>query len=308
MQHLAVEKIVLQNPDVRHICINLTDRRVEWEGIEEVLTFERGSKVSMALQYWKIFKRIRDLRRENSVFNVFIPHPYHSIPNFLAFYTKPTTINLLPDGILNYYNCQITRSQLWQMIKKKFTLFLGGNYRIYKGSIIASDYLNYTANYVFLKRGVVTDVGVTKVLELAEQNRFPNSTERKILFIDQPLEFFSKDAQEAIKKKIKDFFQEKNVELVLYKPHREQKRKNLQLKNNQKTISIRGMIPVELISQEFEYNEIVGICSSALITLRLMNQNLPIYSIGINKLRSEKPELLDIQKLLEDLNIKIIDA
>ena len=72
--------------------------------------------------------------------NLYFPHYYHLMANYLANYllaNKIKSLNIIPDGVLNYYNFKQDNTFLRkQYIQKITSFFIGLQYRSFKGGII----------------------------------------------------------------------------------------------------------------------------------------------------------------------------
>jgi hypothetical protein len=129
----------------------------------------------------------------------------------------------------------------------------------------------------------------------------------KILILDQPLKHISPQNILRIQKALARYLGEDSGQWI-YKPHRDQTQSNIGIDTSSTSIKLSGADIAEHIIKDFRVRKIVGIYSSALITLKIMYPDLPCISVGANVLIEERPELKQAFNAMSDFGIKFIKA
>jgi hypothetical protein len=232
-----------------------------------------------------------------------VPHVYHSLGNFLAFSLNPDALDLLPDGLLNFYDARPNDKQRRSMRYKRLgTRLLGARYQPYDGNLTAMELLDYRRQYVFTERKLFTQARelARLIIPVAEA-----ATGDDLFFIDQPLDDLSAVRRARLDRAIEAFVGCDRA--VLYKPHRDQVSPSIQLPPQRLTALPKTDI-AEYVLQQHGASEVVGIYSSALLTLKIIYPQLPCTSIGFNLLVEQRPELARARTVMEDFGIRLIDA
>ncbi len=304
-QAIAVNEIVKKEPYYKNICFNFTN--IAFQEMEncEIIVVNSKPLIIVALQYASIFNIIKKIRNSATEFHVFIPHAYHAIANYLAFYSNPDTINLLPDGILNYFDGKVGNRQYFQMVKKKILFLLGGRYHCYRGNLTGCEYLKFHSHYAFSDKALYTKVGKQILINLPQI--FTPDDRTKIFILDQPLHNLPQKASFRIQKALQNYLGE-DKGLWIYKPHRDQEVCNISISEFSSSITVNKFKIAEYIIKDFPIAEIVSISSSALITLKIMYPDIPCVAIGLNVVIENNPKHSTTAAAMAKFGIKFIDA
>jgi len=305
LQAVAVEQIVQKKTDSVDICLNLSTITPRCSKHCEMVRIHSQSLVGTARQYVELFRAVKSIRRVASELHVFIPHAYHTIANYLAFNSGADTLHLLPDGLLNYYDAKISDRQYRKMLPKLLVVALGGKYKRYRGNYTAMEQLDYKSHYVFDTRSVFTRVGERRVIPLPHSSSIKGGS--KIFILDQPLQHIDPKTALRIKKALTRYLG-KDLGQWIYKAHRDQKQSNVVIDASSTSIKVSGTTVAEHIIKDFRVGKIVGIYSSALITLKIMYPDLPCISVGANVLIENRPELKQAFNVMSDFGIEFIEA
>lgn len=305
LQAVAVEQIVSQKTNYVDICLNLSTIPLHGCKNCEIIELHSKSLIVTAKQYIELFTAVKSIRRVATELHVFIPHAYHAIANYLAFSSGADTLHLLPDGLLNYYDARISVKLYQKMLPKLLVVLLGGKYKRYRGNYTAMEQLEYKRHYVFDTRSVFTSVGERRVIRLPHSSIIMSGS--KIFILDQPLHHIDPQSALRIQKALTHYLG-KDIGQWIYKAHRDQKQSNVVIDSSSTSIKLRGTAVAEHTINDFKVGKIVGICSSALITLKIMYPDMPCISIGANVLIEKQPELKRAFNAMSDFGIEFIEA
>jgi len=103
MQVIAIEELAKQETFDHKLCINLSSLEISLPRDTQLMEPMASSRWTQLRFYRRVLRRVKQLRADYSSVRVAIPHPYHSIGNYLAFSLAADQVDLLPDGALNYY-------------------------------------------------------------------------------------------------------------------------------------------------------------------------------------------------------------
>jgi hypothetical protein len=304
-QAIAAQAITEMDSDFYNICFNFTNISVPCMRKCLMINICSMSLLKAARYYKETYRFIKYIQKSASEFHVFIPHTFHAIANYLGFYSSAKTVNLLPDGMLNYFDARVTNKQYRNMLKKKTLVLLGGRYHCYRGNLTGMDHVNYHSHYVFSKTSLFTTAGKQRIINLPKSS-FPRNS-RNIFILDQPLERLDKVAADRIRKALHEYLGADNGNWI-YKPHRDQSVSNIFFSKSSRSVMIDKTEIAEYIIQKFPISKVVSIGSSALITLKIMYPKLPCVSVGFNVLLEYNPDFLDIASAMVDFGIEFIDA
>lgn len=303
LQAIAVEQIVQQPAQGPVIFLNCSKIRPTLPSHVTEISIGGGTRLETVRDYQRCYAGLKKLRAVASRLEAAVPHVYHSLGNFLAFSLNPDALDLLPDGLLNFYDARPNDKQRRSMRYKRLgTRLLGARYQPYDGNLTAMELLDYRRQYVFTERKLFTQAReLTRlVIPVAEA-----ATGDDLFFIDQPLDDLSAERRARLDRAIEAFVGCDRA--VLYKPHRDQVSPSIQLPPQRLTALPKTDI-AEYVLQQHGASEVVGIYSSALLTLKIIYPQLPCTSIGFNLLVEQRPELARARTVMEDFGIRLIDA
>ena len=303
LQAIALENIKNFPGNPKIICLNFSKIKVHERANTIIFSLFSNNILTNLINYRRCFRELKKIKKVSKTFSVGIPHIHHSIANFLAFQLAPDNIDLLPDGLLNYYNAVPSKKQRRaSLLKKIMCRLLGGKYQIHLGNLTAMETINYRNNYTFSEKGLYTKAGETIIIKL-EAGPLKNS--EAIFFLDQPLDDIDADIRKKIVAGVNEYVAPKSH--IIYKPHRDQRQTTIKALRTQTLTSLPKEEIAEYALKKQGATEVVGIYSSALITLKILYPSVMCTSIGFNLLIKKRPELLSARKKMKSIGINIID-
>ncbi len=303
LQAIAVEQIAQQPTQGPVVFLNCSEIRPRLPAQVTEVRVGAGGRIETLLDYRRCYAGLKRLKAVAARLEVAVPHVYHSLGNFMAFSLNPDALDLLPDGLLNFYDARPSDEQRRSMRHKRLVArLLGARYQPHKGNLTAMEQLEYRRQYVFTERKLYTQAREQIKLEIPVAEAASGDD---LFFIDQPLDDLSDERRNRLNQAIEGFVGGDRA--VLYKPHRDQINPSIQLPQNQLTVLPKTDV-AEYVLQQHGASEILGIYSSALITLKIIYPEIPCTSIGFNLLVEQRPELARARAVMQDFGIRLIDV
>lgn len=242
-------------------------------------------------------------------FDLFLPHPDHLLGNTLFFSKTVNHITILEDGILNYYNYE--RADAIEKIAKKrrlITWLTPFRYKLYTGHHSGIDSFPtssisgwFTAPEKIIKKEKFRHLNK---INFPVQTHEKNNTSGLVIVLDQPLEkFISASTALNIREKT-ILFVENNFKNTIVKAHPEHESNSMSIKN-ELPFHFDSSTPIEEIILTINPEAVVSFCSTALINISKISQNIRCIAIGIDEISKEVPGTIKIKNIFSENNIEI---
>ena len=247
------------------------------EGIKIIrLQCENSYKYLINLYKYKTI--INKLDRIYNKIKFYFAHPNHIISNYVFFRNNNNyEYNLIPDGILNYYNITTNKLHSKMNKKRKISRMLGLDYTIYEGHLTGYEFNKYKNIYCLHKEDLITYITSDNLIKLNINLNSQHKSEN-ILILGQThnnSKKYLKLLENCIifylnKIHFKESCEKGNV---YYKPHpNEFLDENIKELLNKFNIKIYlENTPAELLISKF--NTFIGFTSSVLMNLRIIYGN-----------------------------------
>lgn len=236
---------------------------------------------------------------------VFIPHPFHFATNYAAFNVGAEEFNLLPDGLLNYYERLINeRDKKLMAAKKLLGVILGLTYSPYCGLLTGESVIKYTHFYDI--KSVLKRKNNQAILP-----EFENLINQKVvLFLDQEIEHLvSKEEEECLRKAAIEYILLKKYNTVIYKRHPSSNKFTSFLKKSGiNVIELKNNLPIELIINQLPVNEVVSFISSALLNLLYMRPEILATSIGVSVFDKSFEKNFNLSYIFKTHGVNIVEV
>lgn len=309
VQLLAISSIIKQMPPDSHsinICFVFYKSDIVFD-IPNCTIFKyntRGLKAYFAAMT-QFRRKIKQILSSEKKLAIYIPHPYHLPTNYLLFGIKEKEAYLIPDGILNYYESEITiKSLLTMFVKCVLARILGITYTPYTGHLTAFDKRVYSGVYTFNPEGLLTDCGQIRIIG-TDKKQFGND-KKVCLFLDQDIEsLLSKKDSEKMRVALYRYLASEQFDEILYKQHPSLKENPVKDMNLPIT-PIHSTLPAEMLIPQYCPTEVISYVSSALINIRDIYPDIACTSVGFNKLLAANPRIKPLYELFVRKNISII--
>lgn len=264
----------------------------------------KGSPRETTSGYRQMYRILRNIKGRAGQMYLYVPHVFHSIANYLAFYAGPEKIFLLPDGLLNYYDARITGFRQHIRMLGKFLLapMLGGRYRLFRGELICRELVHYAGCHVFSTLGLTTAVGTVELLNYSAPHFVPVAG--RSLYLDQPTEALAERARHELANAL--YAALRNESEILYKPHPTQRSCSIANSTRLPITPVVSKLPVEKVIAELQPERVLGIFSSALITLKLLYPDLDVCSVGTRYFTARNPRLAQAREAMTRLGIRVL--
>lgn len=296
------EKLILKNL----LVLNFSSRALKFDD-QRIKIIERKNvfKLTFLLKclwiaaYSKLFK-----------YDLIIPHPDHLLGNILFFGNKVKNITLLEDGILNYYR-YIKSGEIEKkaLLRKKLLMFTPFKYNLYEGHHSGIESMPPgKINGVFSDPSSIYHAELFNKIIKIDFSSNSNAKEKKqpyVIFLDQPIEIFlSANTSKKLRKSASAYIRE-NFNEVLYKSHPQHKQTPYDF-GIKTTILDNNSIPIEELIYQLNPMAVVSFCSTALVTISMISNDIECISIGINEMIPSAPTLTTVKKLFELHHVKLV--
>jgi hypothetical protein len=286
----------------RNICFIFSKSKVaSWLPNCDVYYFDTSSWKKY-LKAMLVFKKIiRSVEEVDIEVDVYLGNAAHFSTNYAVFKMKTQKMFLLPEGIANYYDAQVTKTASRTMqVKWLLGKLIGLPFSQYRGHISGYEVAKYDAVYTFNPRGLVTVAQETRQLHYQPVTVSNNIKEQHaksdLLFLDQNIEsLISTKKATELRADAKMYILKHAFDVVYYKKHPSQQEDRFKeiAELGIKVVELVDGRPVEEMIHEIMPSEIVSFVSSALLTISDMYPMIRCTSIGLATFVSEgaTPEL-----------------
>lgn len=242
-----------------------------------------GNSVFDSLRGLRYFKKTFDniVATTDEVTAVFA-HPFHPAANLLMFSSAVTKRYMLPEGIANYYHCEVDSMIRRQMLVRRAACALVGiPYHLYSGHLTGFELCHFEGVFTFHEEGMVTQGNnvFSLVFNLSGNESAPTPS---ILVLDQDIEsIMPKKKSKELRARLMQYIKSLDAEVVYYKGHYAQGIRELRI-SEKKIIELDRDVPVELLLSKLVPTYIVSFVSSGLIHAKLIMPQIQATSIGAN--------------------------
>lgn len=263
------------------------------------------------LYLWKCTNKIRNIACKSSTY--YIVHPNHIITNYILFSLAPkysSKVNLIPDGLANYYPVNIRPYKKNMFLKTLVSCSLLLRYKNYSGDYLGLDTDLYHKHFYINPYRPISSKSSKKIgLEISSQNKI-QSKPRSLLIIgfDFKQKELIKNYVEIYSKFLDNF--KTFYENIDYKPHPAEV-VNIELLQFLKLRKIKIINSNEIIEDIVNnYSSAVGMYSSSLINARIINKNINLISLCPSSIHSFMPfvlpaELDRLNQIFSKLDIEV---
>lgn len=303
LQVVAVERLVRQDPADFKLCINLSGMNISLPRDVWLHAPQGQSSISQLLFYRKILRVLQSLRKKAAFMSVAIPHPFHSIGNYLAFGLGADAIDLLPDGALNYYRRELTDvDSAKQRRKTRLLRLLGVGYTGYQGDMDGADAIRYRSVYTLMQAHMKQyDASAIVPLSIAPQGL---QTGHAALFVDQPVLTWQRPFADRLIQRVSELLGE--AQGVYYKPHPSGPRENF-LPAGIATSDLDPRTPVEHLVKDLPIDRVVGVNSTSLMTIKLAYPDLRCVAVGAKLLNDALPTLKQLCDAMQAAGVEFAE-
>lgn len=265
MSNLYINEIIRKEKLTNYLVLEIYKQKII-SNMDNIVRFHYQN----IFQYFKQLNNARKLIDSNIKkypnVSFYIPHPMHIITNYIVFSIKNRSINLIPDGILNYYDYPSYKYRKQMLCKKAFAFLLRINYKLFNGHFTAYDVVNYEKIYTIYKKGMIT-IG-ENIVEIKLKSKKQNNS-LFCLILGSPIDQKKISTYLSIVKEEIAILSNKKM-TIFYKYHPSEKENNkLKLLLSENNISIlNSKEPIESLCDDFAI--IIAPASSSLINLKLI--------------------------------------
>jgi len=237
--------------------------------------------------------------------------------NFLkaSFPCASFSVRIIPDGLLNIRRHPMGRlKEALQYLKKARRLFFPAlDYYTFSGDRTGSD--DPIVDRIYLLPHFPHQYNSAKTVKLPSLTASPESEETgwhapRALVIGQPLVDFKRMSVanvEVVTRGIRDFIEQCSILEIDYKAHPKDRERDY---DNPDYHDLNIDIALESYLSKHPYDLVIGVCSTALLTARLImpiSTRVVAYGINLMEFRS-KNEREEIESPFKKLDVKIVDA
>lgn len=249
----------------------------------------------------------------NKKLSVVIPHPYNPLANLLFFSDKIDFRYIYEDGILNYYDSKIPPLSFLARVKRFLVgISVGAVYKSYDGHLSGIDARNVSGGFFSHPNKVVKNSRFPVMYELFRSKAIvkdESSNVNSILFLDQPIDkLLSYDKVVELRSKVRSLIDSISCDRVYYKPHHDQNDRTV---FNESWCVIGGdklLLPAEVIVSEYSISVVVSFCTSALVNIVSMNNNIKCYAVGPDNFPISRDGLpTTLGELFREFGIIVLD-
>ena len=260
----------------------------------------------------KCILKINTISDKSSVY--YIVHPNHIITNYILFTLAPkysSEVNLIPDGIANYYSVDIKPYKKNMFFKSLVSRLALIRYKNYTGDYIGLEEDLYEKHFYINPYIPVSSKSSKKIplqIPFYENKDIVNNSLLILGFDFKPKEL----AKEYIKVYKKFLDKREGVfKIIHYKPHpSENISKELFIFLNSFNIKI---IENDAIAEDImhKYSSVIGIFSSSLVNARIMSNRINLICLYPSCIKLFMPfvslnELNKLNNIFKKLNIEIV--
>lgn len=265
MSNLYINEIIKKEKITNYLVLEIYKQKII-SNIDNIVRFHYKNIFQYIKQLYNAKKLIDSNIKTYTHVNFYVPHPMHIITNYIVFSIKNNTVNLIPDGILNYYDYPSYKYKKQMLIKKVFAFLIRINYKLFDGHFTAYDVINYEKIYTIYKIGMITTG--ENIVEIALKSKKQNNSS-SCLILGSPVDQKKISIYLTIVKHEIAILSNKKM-TIFYKYHPAEKKNNklelLLSKNNISTLDSKE--PIESFCDDFSI--VISPASSALINLKLI--------------------------------------
>jgi hypothetical protein len=243
-------------------------------------------------------------------FRLFCAHPAQAFSNLLFFSNKVKEINILEDGILNYYGCELCHieSKVKVLSQKKIISYFIYNYFGHLSGIenkhTNTPFIGWFSNpkdiyhsNLFQKINKIEFRNISKLNEFEE-------TKDIILILDQPIEeLFDSDFKDVLLNNMMALLDSTSTSNIYVKPH--PRGGGLFSCSNEYKL-IDDPAPVEYLIGKIKPRLVISFISSALVTIKVICPDIHCVSLGLDNTNLNNKFKKDIKKIFESFNVQIL--
>lgn len=274
----------------------------------KLFRFVHGNGISKLASVRSAVKCIDTLVASHGGGAFFIAHPMHLVTNYVARFCKKNNmeLNLVPDGIINYYPCSVNQFRSAIFIKRFLSpLLLLGFFDLHN-DCLGFDAFSYKAIFSLTKKNLI--VGDCKVVNVIDFIESEDGVSRNAgLIIGQPLNLPFFKLRDAIFKMV-CCLRSRGVSDISYKPHPSERVDDL-LFGYLKELEVRlceGGQTAEFLVGEYMY--FCSLASSALANIKIISpSSVCIAFISYFEGDASGRQLQAIRSYFEGVGVEIND-
>lgn len=185
-----------------------------------LIRFNYQNKFDRLLAFYRAVKYINKIVARHLSFAFFIAHPMHLVTNYVARLCrrKNFELNMIPDGVVNYYHCPVSRFKKSIYIKRCFSPFLAMGFFDLRDDCLGFDVFSYATVFSLARKNlIVGDCKVVKLIKFDDVSSEKRSSSG--LVIGQRFDGISSMVIFDIIRSMVSCLRERGASEVYYKPH-----------------------------------------------------------------------------------------
>lgn len=221
--------------------------------------------------------------------HAYVPHPLELPGNHFVFFREAgDTVDLLPDGLINYFERTMRPERPSAMPRYAFRLALecfaawrhGFRYQpIWRGHQTQYERGFYSASWAFNPEGYLTISGELKILPPIRHPEPPlRASKRSVLFLDQELyQIVGSSLETRMRRRAQEIVRQHEPDVVYYKAHpRGRNRIEELLDLGPVVVDVTGPSPAEFLIAKNGIRIVVGFYSTTLLLLSRENVDVRV--------------------------------
>jgi len=304
LQTLSMQQLIVESPADTSVCLDYSGMLSLGDDCKALHVDCSATETFACVQdYFFGYRLLKFLGRRFQAVDVYLPHCFHAMANYVVFFCDWDRLYLLPDGLLNYYRWDINDEHRRRMcLKAVFSRCLGGRYAAYEGSLTGGDQISFDGSFMYSRIGLVSDYG--DYFPLSAPLRSSNPEAGTVLFLDHPIDYLDTTEKRTMQRRNRDYLLPFTT--FDYKPHPKQHEINIDSTNDLNMKTVDENVPAEILIAVRGYSHVVSMCSSGLLMAKILYPDVTCTSVGLDLLKAYDPELEEIERLMDSLDIELV--